>query len=173
MPCYLRLAPLDGNGWLLCSMPCYLGVGTLGGHSDMLCSSAFSSKVIFCIIGRPSYVTSNMVLKCSGDSHVGGRHVASFRLACSVVLPAQIAVDQPSSRIASAARRCVAFSMSLNKSSNFDMMPSGGPPSMISRRSRGIPTDISCANDSGLDSATYVASQRNSACSQWAIHSWA
>ena len=75
----------------------------------------------------------------------------------------QAAADQPSSRMTSAARRCVAFSISPNRSSNFDMMPSGGPPSMISRRSTGIPTDISCANDSGLDNATYVASQRNSA----------
>jgi hypothetical protein len=48
MPCYLSVAALSGNSWLLCSMPCYLGVGALGGHSDMLCSSAFSSKVVFC-----------------------------------------------------------------------------------------------------------------------------
>ena len=54
----------------------------------------------------------------------------------------QAAADQPSSRMTSAARRCVAFSISPNRSSNFDMMPSGGPPSMISRRSTGIPTDI-------------------------------
>lgn len=35
-------------------------------------------------------------------------------------------------------------------------MPSGGPPSMIPRNSMGIPTDMSCCSDGGLESATYV-----------------
>lgn len=41
-------------------------------------------------------------------------------------------------------------------------MPFGGPPSIIARNSVGTPTDMSCCNDGGLDSATYVASHRNS-----------
>ena len=43
---------------------------------------------------------------------------------------------------------------------------------MILRRSLGIPTDISCANDSGLDNATYVASQRNSALKKRGNFQW-
>ena len=63
----------------------------------------------------------------------------------------------------SAARKCVAPSISWNMSANFEMIPCGGPPSIISLSSGGIPMDISCARDGGLDKATYVASQRNSA----------
>ena len=67
MPCYLGLAALDGNSWLLCTMPCYLsvvtlsgsswllcsmpgfclGVAALGRHSDLLCSIALSGKTVF------------------------------------------------------------------------------------------------------------------------------
>ena len=71
--------------------------------------------------------------------------------------------SHPNSRMTSAARICVASSFSLNMSQYLERMPSGGPPSIMSRKFAGSPTDINCAREGGLDKATYVASHRSSA----------
>ena len=87
--------------------------------------------------------------------------LGGYNSRCSLALHA--AAFQPNSCMTSAARKCVASSSSWNMSLNLVRMPSGGPLSMISRRLPSGPMEISCAKDSGLDRATYVASQRSSA----------
>ena len=88
---------------------------------------------------------------CLGDEAMGAQTGGAHASSC-----------QPSSCITAAARRCVATSSSWKMLLNLVRMPSGGPPSMRSRRSAGIPTEISWASDGGLDKATYVASHRSS-----------
>ena len=110
-------------------------------YSNVLCSSA--------VDGQRNAFGAKRSASCSA---------AETRLLCAQAESSA----QPRCACSSDARRRVFSLTSSNIAANLERMPSGGPPSMISRRELGTPMEISCLKEGSCESVTYVANQRSS-----------